>query len=396
MKRKDKTKNTNIKQKINIGYWITIVLGILIGLFIGFEIYKHYTDTSIWEKSENTKIADEEAYMLYLTPKDRQTLKNYTKLVSEIYNREEGDFTDSVTNEAVDNLTKEYNSLPDNLKERESRTYNTITTLYPIKKTYKSFFRTEKEINTTTYPNEIISFISRYGESVKNVLDDTEDKSNKKLAKEVYTSMYNFKEDLEIISSIVSVFNTTFEVKTNQINIKKDVPSSLISNWDSQIKSLHYKWLVIDDYFSPIIKKSEAILTSHDKQIEKIEVYNKTKENKESFEKFVSAYNNYKDKIIDIPNIQSKSDLEKYKDVINFNIKEEYSEDVEKDKIISQSPKKDDYKKIYKGSTIDVVISKGKKPKEKPKDSSTSSSSSSNREGVNSGTTTETRANSSS
>lgn len=201
---------------------------------------------------------------------------------------------------------------------------------------------------------------------------------------------------MEIISSIVSVFNTTFEVKTNQINIKKDVPSSLISNWDSQIKSLHYKWLVIDDYFSPIIKKSEAILTSHDKQIEKIEVYNKTKENKESFEKFVSAYNNYKDKIIDIPNIQSKSDLEKYKDVINFNIKEEYSEDVEKDKIISQSPKKDDYKKIYKGSTIDVVISKGKKPKEKPKDSSTSSSSSSNREGVNSGTTTETRANSSS
>ena len=44
--------------------------------------------------------------------------------------------------------------------------------------------------------------------------------------------------------------------------------------------------------------------------------YNKTKENKESFEKFVSAYSNYKDKISDIPNIQSKSDLEKYKDVI--------------------------------------------------------------------------------
>ena len=97
--------------------------------------------------------------------------------------------------------------------------------------------------------------------------------------------------------------------------------------------------------------------------------------------------------------------MDKYKDNITFNIKEEYSDDIEKDKIISQYPKKGDYNKIYKDSIIDVVISKGKKPEEKPKETSSSSSSeqrrnsttsSSSRERVNNGNETETRADSSS
>ena len=406
MKRKEKiNKKIRLSKKINRGYWITILLITLTGLLVGLRIYGHYMYTSVWEKGEETKIAEEEAYMLYLTPKERQTLKSYTKLVSDIYNREEGDFTDSANNENIEKLSNEYNSLPDNLKDKESKTYNTIITLYPIRKTYKSFFRNENEINTTTTPSEIISFVSKYGETIKNASDDPDDKSNKKFANEVYTSIYNFKDDIGIISNIVDVFSSTFEVKTNQVNIKKDVSSNLIVNWNSQINSLHYKWLVINDYFSPIIKKAENILNSHDKQIEKVNVYNKTKENKESFEKFISSYESYRNKLLDIPTLTTKSDLDKYKDNITFNIKEEYSDDIEKDKIISQYPKKGDYNKIYKDSIIDVVISKGKKPEEKPKETSSSSSSeqrrnsttsSSSRERVNNGNETETRADSSS
>ena len=162
MKRKEKiNKKISLSKKINRGYWITILLITLTGLLVGLRIYGHYMYTSVWEKGEETKIADEEAYMLYLTPKERQTLKSYTKLVSDIYNREEGEFNDSANNENIEKLSNEYNSLPDNLKDKESKTYNTIITLYPIRKTYKSFFRNENEINTTTTPSEIISFVSK-------------------------------------------------------------------------------------------------------------------------------------------------------------------------------------------------------------------------------------------
>ena len=80
MKRKEKiNKKISLSKKINRGYWITILLITLTGLLVGLRIYGHYMYTSVWEKGEETKIADEEAYMLYLTPKERQTLKSYTK-----------------------------------------------------------------------------------------------------------------------------------------------------------------------------------------------------------------------------------------------------------------------------------------------------------------------------
>ena len=68
------------------------------------------------------------------------------------------------------------------------------------------------------------------------------------------------------------------------------------------------------------------------------------------------------------------------KDTIKFDIKEEYSDTIKKDDIISQFPSQGDYKKFFPGSVMQVIISKGKKPeepKEKPKESSTTTSNSS-------------------
>ncbi|UZJ77209.1 Stk1 family PASTA domain-containing Ser/Thr kinase [Fictibacillus sp. KU28468] len=63
----------------------------------------------------------------------------------------------------------------------------------------------------------------------------------------------------------------------------------------------------------------------------------------------------------------SKEDVEKYisQEGLRVNFTKEYSDTVEEGKVISQKPSP--YTNVKKGSTVDVVISKGKKPEPKPK-----------------------------
>lgn len=363
-----RTKKNSIFRKINLVYWL-IILGIVgEGLYLGFQIIDYFEDTVQWKQASKTKIADEEPYMLYLTTKDRQLMKRYTKLVSDVYDRQKGSFTELATKSNMEELEKEYNALPQALKDKEVQTYNIITSLYPAEKEYKSFFNKSGAIKSSTNPTEIANFVEKFGPIIKERLDDDKDTSDKEFAKTAYQSMYFFKDDLSILAQVVDTFGTTFDVKPNYVSVKKDVPSSNLENWNAQLGSLHYKWLIIDDYISPIIQKSAKILSKHDNQINKINIYNKTKENKAVFDKFVQEYNDYKSKLIDIPTINKRSDMEQYKDNVVFNITEEYSNTVEKDNVISQSPRTGDFSKMFAGSVINITISKGKKPVEKPKE----------------------------
>jgi len=367
LKRK-RTKKNSIFRKINLVYWL-IILGIVgEGLYLGYQMVDYFTDTVHWKQASKTKIADEEPYMLYLTTKDRQLMKRYTKLVSEVYDRQKGSFTELATKSNMEELEKEYNALPQALKDKEVQTYNIVTSLYPAEREYKSFFNKSGAIKSSTKPTEIANFVEKYGPVIKERLDDDKDTSDKEFAKTAYQSMYFFKDDLSILAQVVDTFGTTFDVEPSFVSVKKDVPSSNLENWNAQLGSLHYKWLIIDDYISPIIQKSAKILSKHDNQINKINIYNKTKENKAVFDKFVQEYNDYKSKLIDIPTLNKRSDMEQYKDNIVFNITEEYSNTVEKDNVISQSPQQGDFNKMFAGSVINVTISKGKKPVEKPKE----------------------------
>lgn len=363
-----RTKKNSIFRKINLVYWL-IIFGIIgEGLYLGYQIIDYFEDTVQWKQASKTKIADEEPYMLYLTTKDRQLIKRYTKLVSEVYNRQTGSFSELASISKIKELEKEYNALPQALKDKEAQTYKIVTSLYPAEKEYKSFFNKSGAIKSSTNPTEIANFVEKYGPVIKERLDDDKDTSDKEFAKTAYQSMYFFKDDLSILAQVVDTFGTTFDIKPSYVSVKKDVPSSNLENWDSQLGSLHYKWLIIDDYISPIIQKSAKILSKHDNQINKINIYNKTKENKAVFDKFVQEYNDYKSKLIDIPTLNKRSDMEQYKGNVVFNIEEEYSDTVEKDNVISQSPRTGDFNKMFAGSIINVTISKGKKPVEKPKE----------------------------
>ncbi|MGG1574453.1 Stk1 family PASTA domain-containing Ser/Thr kinase [Fictibacillus sp. NRS-1165] len=72
---------------------------------------------------------------------------------------------------------------------------------------------------------------------------------------------------------------------------------------------------------------------------------------------------------IQLENLSNSSieDVEKYisQEGLKVNLTKEYSDTVEEGKVISQNPSP--YTNVQKGSTVDVVISKGKKPEPKPK-----------------------------
>ncbi len=386
MKKTKKRKNKYL-QIANMVYWIAVFGIIGTGLYTGKELYEYFFETKEIAKSSDIKISEQEPYTLYLTSNDKAALTAYQNLSAKVYNKDEGDFTSEANNASIKELEKEYNKLPDSLKQRESYIYTLITSLWPIKSEYKNFFTNTGAINSSTTPNELKKFIDKNGPVVKKYLDDDTITSKKVFLNRVYQDMHNLGNDIYVLGQIINMFDSTFTASTESIKVKKDVSSQGIVDYNTLKDQLIFKWSVVNDILTPVINKSTEILKKHDTQIEKIEIYTRTKENKNQFDTFVSTYNNYKSSLIDIPKLTERKDLEQYKDTIKFDIKEEYSDTIKKDDIISQFPSQGDYKKFFPGSVMQVVISKGKKPeepkekpeepKEKPKESSTTTSNSS-------------------
>lgn len=364
----DKRKTRSSKRKLNafltgtnIIYWIAIFSIICTGLYIGYKLYNYFEDTAEWDKVSLTKIADEEPYALYLTPEDRQNMMYYNKLVSEMYDKTNGDLNKGATYEKWKEIQDEYNKLPEAIKEKEEYIYNIIVSLYPIKREYNTFFDEDGSINSEVTPNQIKKFIDKNGSIIKKQLDDETDTSRKVFVNEVYGKIHALKDDVDTIGKMIVLFDNTYDVQTSKILVKKDVGSSHLIDWSKYKEELNFKWEIIENYMDKIIINSSSILVEHDSQINKIEVYNKIKEDKENFNDFLKKYNEHKDKLMDIPELSDRKDLEKeeYKDKIIFEIVEEYSETIAENKVISQYPTKEDFKKIYTGSKIRVVISKG-------------------------------------
>lgn len=365
MKKTKKRKNKYL-QIANRFYWIAVFGIIGTGLYTGKELYEYFFETKEIAKSSDIKISEQEPYTLYLTSKDKADLIAYQKMSAKVYDKEEGDFTSEADSDSIKELEKEYNKLPDSLKQRESYTYTLITSLWPIKSEYKTFFTNTGSINSSTTPNELKKFIDKNGPVVKKYLDDNTTSKNVFL-NQVYQNINNLSNDIQVLGKIINVFDSTFSASTEGIHVKKDVSSQGLLDYNTLKDQLIFKWSVVNDILTPIINKSTEILRKHDVQIEKIEIYTRTKENKNKFDTFISTYNNYKSSLIDIPKLTERKDLEQYKDTIKFDIKEEYSDTIKKDEVISQSPNQGDYKKFFKGSVMQVIISKGKKPEE-PKD----------------------------
>lgn len=389
--RRENKKNKTPFQKFlfitNCFYWVTIIGVIGSGLYLGKTLYERFENTAIWEKSSEVKIADEEAYVLYLTAQDRQTLKTYNRLLTKIYNKTDGVFTEDSNYELFEEFQKEYNNLPESLKERESYYYNLVVSLYPIHREFETFFTSSGALTSDLTPTKIKTFVDSYGNIVKKQLDDEKDTSKKMLVTKVYETIHTLSADANILGELINLFNSTYETTTTSISVRKDVSSQAITDWGYLTSQLTYKWDIVDSYLNEIVEKSSEILAAHDAQINKIQVYESTKENREHFNEFVQKFNEYKNSLIEIPEIKNRKDIEEHKNNFSFEITEEFSDEIKKDEVISQEPKKDDYSKAYPGSVIKVKISKGKKPEEKPTStSSSSSSSSSNSNNTNSST----------
>ena len=133
MKKTKKRKNKYL-QIANVVYWIAVFSIIGTGLYTGKELYEYFFETKEIAKSSDIKISEQEPYTLYLTSKDKADLIAYQKMSAKVYDKEEGDFTSEADSDSIKELEKEYNKLPDSLKQRESYTYTLITSLWPIKK----------------------------------------------------------------------------------------------------------------------------------------------------------------------------------------------------------------------------------------------------------------------
>lgn len=356
---------------------IIIILGV--GSYIGYNLYTKFKQTEVWEKSSNVKYADIEPYMLYLSDEEFAELKNYNKSVSNIYNKTSGEINTGITSKDIDNLKTQYNKLPNNIKSKEEDLFTRITNIWELQSDYKKLLNKNGQISSKTKLSQIKIYIDDNSKNLVKMLEDDKDTSEKKYLKELYNSLDKLSDDLSTMVELINIFDKTYTLTNKDVYVKKDVSSVSLTNWENTKKKLNYNWGVIDEYLTPIVDSSVSVLSKHDEQIHKVDLYNSAVKEKGKYETFINNYNSLINQLIELKDFSKLEDIEDWakNNNLKLNITHEYSDEVKKDYIISQTPNSTGYKKILSGSTISVVVSDGTKPISSSTSSSNSDTSSS-------------------
>lgn len=375
--RKEIIRKKRSKQSTILMCLITLGIGGAIS-YQGYNLYKIYKSSESWEKSASTPLASLDPYMLYLSDEDVEELEHYTSSFSKIYNKDNGTFYKTATQKRIDDLTKEYNGLANSLKEKEADNYNLVMKMWKIKSAYDKLWVDDnhKVLKKGVTASNVNDFINTYWKDIDAILED--DSIKKDYLISIYKELGKLQEDTALLSSLVSIFDSTYTVGEKSIYVKEDVPSSNISEWATTKEKLSYNWPIITNYMNKIVSRSLDVLEKHD---DRINLYNdvvKKQEEKEAYDNWVIKYNDYKNMLIDIPYFEGKdiSELREWanKNNITLRITTVRTNSANEDTIISQEPTNNSYSKIIKGSTMNVSVAK--KPESIKPSSSTSSSSS--------------------
>ena len=348
---------TNIKKKIILTCGLTLMIAsVTTTSIIAYNLIQRFDTTKTWKRVSKAPLAE-------LTP-ELLTADDHTKDLIQAYNKQESLHWDSASHNfkeapskiKMDKLQSLYNKLPKSY-QASLKNYDEINKLYEILDKFNAITK-----NNIVSEKQSLKSIQDYLKHSFDTLYPYLIEDNHNAAENIYTSLQQLANDSNQYTLILDTLNKDYKIDKNHLTT--DMMSEHIDYLNQLITKLHFKWNYIENKIKPLIKNSESAVKSNEQAVQKYNEYLNDQNAKAEFEQFeqqfITEQDRLKNLIIDLPDFTNKnlSELQQWA-ITNQIVLKIIEKDISSrpyDIILEQTPAKNKYDKIVKGSTITVVV----------------------------------------
>ena len=360
--------NKFIKFSYLVFKYLLILVTILFLIFItkvGLNLYDDYTNSVKWTKISGPKLADQDPEFLYGDDIDKSNRLKVNELIAEVWDSDAGLLKSNISQSKIDDLTYFYKKL-ENPGDKLSVEYNTIIDFWNVNVILSELYvKNSNVIKADITTQKISDYIDKAWLIISNYLIN--DKNYKQA--EIYRDqIYSLAEDASRYTTLLLNFNSKYKItsSSNKLSIKSAIFTNELNDLKSNVNDLKLKYELVNNFIKPILNSSVETAKANDNNKNLYNQYTNDIKLKSEFEDYIIKYNSavkmINDNIINYEDFVGKS-LDEITNWANANditlIINRIDSDKKINTVISQTPAYGDYKKIQKGSSITITISKG-------------------------------------
>lgn len=367
----------NIKKKIILTCSLTLIItSITTTSVIAYNLIQRFDTTKTWKRVSKAPLAELTPELLTADDHTKDLIQAYNKHESLIWDASAHNFKETPSRIKINKLQSLYNKLPKSY-QASLKNYDEINKLYEILDKFNTITK-----NNTISDKQSLKSIQDY---LKHSFDElypylVED--GHKAAENIYTSLQQLASDSNQYSLILDTINKDYKIDKNHLTT--DMMSEHIDYLNQLITKLHFKWNYIEYKIKPLIKNSASAVKSNEQAVQKYNEYLNDQNAKAEFEQFeqqfIAEQDRLKNLIIDLPDFTNKtlSELQQWATAnqITLKIVEKDVSSKPYDTILEQTPMKNKYDKIVKGSTMTVIVNTKKQTTQSSTEQQTTASSS--------------------
>lgn len=333
--------------------WIiaSVVVVIAVVLSVIGMLYHQYTSTVEWKKTQQPELASLTPEQLYLSDDDRENIGIYNNYKSQLWDDEKQNFK-STDEELFENFVNSFTKI-------ESLNLSGVNELFhDIKDIHDLRLRVEKV--HAEKPDE-------YLKVVETVVNDEFDKlnalaQNNRVAgavQDVYKTLGNYATSHNKLVEIYEAFANIFTIG-DEIEVKDSATTATATAFTTVASTFDRADLI--SRLQSIVKEASNTLAENSNIVDIQHKIDGTKELKVKFEALKKEIEDKKkardSQIVDYPSFvgKTKQELEKWARENNITIRYRQVNGVTTDKVKAQLPATTTYKRIMKGSTIEVEL----------------------------------------
>lgn len=333
--------------------WIVagVVVVIAVVLSVIGMLYHQYTSTVEWKKTQQPELASLTPEQLYLSDDDRENIGIYNDNKSQLWDDEKQNFK-STDEELFENFVNSFTKI-------ESLNLSGVNELFhDIKDIHDLHLRVEKV--QAEKPDE-------YLKVVETVIGDEFDKlnalaQNNRVAgavQDVYKKLGDYATSHNQLVEIYEAFANIFTIE-NEIVVKDGATTADATAFTTVVSTFDRADLI--SRLQSIVKEASNTLADNASIVDIQQKIDETKELKSRFESLKKEISDKKkaldSQIVEYPAFvgKTKQELEKWAHENNITIRYRQLSGTASDKVKAQLPATTTYKRIMKGSSIEVEL----------------------------------------
>ena len=354
-----------IKRSFLISSLILGVSSISVTGYIGYNLLQRFDHTKTWKRVSKTPLAELTPELLSADEQTKDLIQKYNQQEAKVWDVNTNSFKDSVTLKTITDLKQLYTKL---LKSYQNslKHYSEITSLYDILNTLNDY--KANGIPEKTSLKDIQDYVrAKFDVLYPYLIED-----NHKSAELLFKELQSLANDSNQYALVIDAINQDYKIEKS--NLKTDMVAMHVQYLNDTISKLHYKWNYVENKLKPLIKQSATAVKNNETAVTRYTAYLNDQKAKTDFEQFENTYvseeNRLKSLIIDLPDFTNKplNEVSSWAQANNISVNIVEKDDSSKtyNTVLEQTPSRNKYEKITKGSTITITLNKKKQVKPTP------------------------------